>query len=99
MTPRRRPVTSCRIDQRIRELGAALRAHRRKQGLSATALAMLAGISVRTLEGLERGERPPDLDTVFRTLEALGLRLWAIERSRVPDAVVKMRRPAKEPTP
>ena len=99
MTQRRKPATSCRIDARICELGASLRAHRRKQGLSATALALLAGISVRTLEGLERGERPSDLGTVFRVLEALRLRLWAIERARVPDGVVKMRRPAKEPTP
>ncbi|OLR94430.1 helix-turn-helix domain-containing protein [Actinokineospora bangkokensis] len=54
--------------------GAALRAARRRSGLTQEELAHRAGLGVRTVRGLETGERAtPRTDTVHRLADALGL--------------------------
>ena len=52
--------------------GALLRQHRKARGLTQETLAERAGISVRTLNALERGEQSPRDGTVELLAEALG---------------------------
>lgn len=55
------------------ELGAAIRAARRKRGWTQAALASTAGISRPTLINLERGNPHGELGVALRVIAALGL--------------------------
>jgi transcriptional regulator with XRE-family HTH domain len=50
-----------------------LREQREKQGLSMTALAERAGLTQQAVSYIERGMRTPNLDTLLRIADALGL--------------------------
>src|SRR5690349_1988409 len=56
------------------ELGALLRSHRSRLGLTQRELAARAGLSARTIQDLERGLAVPHRTTMKRLLAALGLR-------------------------
>ena len=71
------------------ELGAVIRAERRRQGVRQKDLAMVAGTGVRFLVELERGKPTARMDGVFKVLRALGSRL-AIETAGADE------RPASE---
>ena len=77
--------------------GAALRGHRRAAGLTQEALAERAGVGVRTLQGLERGEAHPLRATTRRLTTALALP--AAARARFLAAAAPPPRPPGPPTP
>ena len=54
---------------------AQIKAARLSQGLTQAELARRAGIPLRTYQRLESGDRGSKLDTLLRTLDALGLNL------------------------
>lgn len=54
------------------ELGAAIRAERRRLGVTQKELAMAAGTGLRYLIELERGKPTARMDGVFKVLRALG---------------------------
>ena len=60
--------------------GGLLRRYRREAGLTQEALAERAGVSVRNIQNLERGENRPLRDTARRLADALALP--AEERTR-----------------
>jgi predicted ATPase/transcriptional regulator with XRE-family HTH domain len=81
-------------------LGEALRDYRRAAGLTQEELAERAGISSRSISGLERGEGPtPRRDTLALLVEALGLD--GAERAAFEAMVVRKRtpRPSLMPAP
>lgn len=57
------------------ELGRTIRSERKRQGLTQQELALLAGVTPRTLGKLEAGKETLRLDTVIPIIRALGLRL------------------------
>src|SRR5690349_22816529 len=66
--------------------GAALRAHRVGSGLTQQELASAAGVSVRTLRGIEQGTvRLPRADTMRRLTRAVGMAggLSTVEPTRI----------------
>jgi transcriptional regulator with XRE-family HTH domain len=69
-----------------RQLGANLRSHRRRLGLSQEAFAEHLGIHRTYVGGLERGERNVTLRTVERLADQLGLS---------PDDLLAPPRPAR----
>jgi len=80
--------------------GALLRRYRLKAGLTQEALAERAGVSVRNVQNLERGENRPLPDTARRLAAALGLE--ATEHTRLLTGAPPRRRTATSlgaPTP
>ncbi len=61
------------------EIGSAIQAARKENGLTQDQLAALAGISERTLRSIEAGSGNPSFSAVLSTAEILGLRI-AVER-------------------
>lgn len=57
------------------DLGSALRAARRRLGLTQQEVADLAGLSDRTVRDLEKGSSSPSLGAVIAVAAVLGLRL------------------------
>lgn len=57
------------------DLGSALRAARRRLGLTQQEVADLAGLSDRTVRDLEKGSSSPSLGAVIAVAMVLGLRL------------------------
>ena len=57
------------------ELGAAVRAARKAQGLRLEDLALAAGVGIRFLSEFERGKTSVQLGEALRVVSALGLRL------------------------
>ncbi|WP_248126490.1 type II toxin-antitoxin system Y4mF family antitoxin [Micrococcus lacusdianchii] len=57
------------------DLGSALRAARRRLGLTQQEVADLAGLSDRTVRDLEKGSSSPSLGAVIAVATVLGLRL------------------------
>lgn len=62
-------MTSIRSPQ---QLGCALRAARKRLGLTQTQLALAAGVGVRFIVDLEAGKPTLRLENVLRVLHALG---------------------------
>lgn len=56
-------------------LGSAVRARRKRDGLTLAEVCGLTGVGVRFLSELENGKRTVRLDKVLHVLNALGLRL------------------------
>lgn len=63
------------------QLGAAIRAARKAQGLRQDELAGAAGVGLRFVVELERGKPSVQLDKVLAVLAALGLRLRIEDRA------------------
>ena len=59
------------------DLGDAIRAARKRQGLRQTDLALVAGTGDRFIRDLERGKETAQLGPTFRVLAALGISLLA----------------------
>jgi y4mF family transcriptional regulator len=57
------------------ELGQTIRRERRRQKLTQEELALLAGVTPRTLGKLEAGHETIRLDSVISVVRALGLRV------------------------
>ena len=72
MSKTRTPVT---ISSHVAEL---LREERERKGLSMTILAERAGLSQQSISYIERGLRIPNLDTLIRLTDALGIELWPL---------------------
>lgn len=64
-----------------KELGAAIRAERKRIGVTQRELAMTAGVGLRYLIELERGKPTARMEGMFRVLQVLGLRLSVTPRS------------------
>jgi transcriptional regulator with XRE-family HTH domain len=61
-----------------KRVAALLKAERERQGLSMTMLAGRAGLSQPSLSYLEHGLRIPNLDTLLRITDALGIELSTV---------------------
>ena len=61
--------------QTIKQLGHALRAARKKLGLTQPQLALAAGVGVRFIVDLEAGKTTLRLENVLRVIDALGGKL------------------------
>lgn len=57
------------------ELGAAIRAERKRLGVTQKELSMTAGVGLRYLIELERGKATARMEGVFKVLQALGLKM------------------------
>ena len=62
------------------EVGAMVRERRREQGISQEQLAGVAGTGIRFISDLENGKGTIQADKMIKVIEALGLRLYAINR-------------------
>jgi len=60
------------------KVAAQLREERERQGISMTLLGERAGLSQQSVSYIERGLRIPNLDTLFRIADALGVELSAV---------------------
>jgi y4mF family transcriptional regulator len=65
-----------------REIGAAVRAERDRQGLKQEDLALAAGVSARTVVQIEQGKPTSRLDVLARVLAALGLSVHVLPARR-----------------
>ncbi len=65
------------------ELGAMVRAERKRQGLRQPDLALAAGTGVMTISRLERGLGTMQISIIMRVLDALGLQLAVAKRTHM----------------
>lgn len=70
------------IIRNSRDLGALVRDHRVKKGLTQAQLATRVGVSRKWLIDLESGKRTSDLRLVLRTVNAIGLQLDAVDKPK-----------------
>ena len=61
---------------------AEIKATRLKRNLTQANMARIAGISLRTYQRLESGDRGAKLDTLLRALDALGLVMTTVSKRR-----------------
>ena len=66
------------------ELGALLRAERKRQGLSQVELAALCGVSPRFLGEIEGGRSTAGIGRILRVCSRLGLDLLVTRRGATP---------------
>jgi transcriptional regulator with XRE-family HTH domain len=66
------------------QLGAALRAQRKAQGLTLEQLSGLSGLGMRFLSELERGKATAELGKTLEVAKLLGLNLYLLPRSESP---------------
>ena len=71
-------------EQRFAEIGRMVAGNRLARGLSQQELAVLCGTTQSAIARLERGGRPPKLDTLLRLAEALDADLLLEMRLRDP---------------
>src|SRR5207248_6887375 len=89
------PATAAEIV--IERFGETLRTYRRAAGLTQEELAERAGVSPRSISGLERGEgATPRRDTVALLVKALSL--TGVDREEFETMVVRAR-PSRNPWP
>lgn len=84
-----KPGVPAKINFRVpcQKVAAQLQAERERQGMSMTVLGERAGLSQQSVSYIERGLRIPNLDTLFRIADALGVELSAV--------IAKATKPAK----
>ena len=70
--------TERKIQTACQKVAFLLQKERERQNLSMTVLAERAGLSQQSISYIERGMRIPNLDTLFRIADALGVELSAI---------------------
>jgi HTH-type transcriptional regulator/antitoxin HipB len=78
------------MDQIIRtpkQLGAAIRRHRRSAGLTQAQLGAKIHLRQATISALERGEPGTELRTVFDVITALGIEIVVRDRSKSPGKI------------
>ncbi len=70
--------------ERIRtteDLGAAIRAARKRQGYTQVELAEIAGVGVTYVSNLERGKETAEIGKALHLVELLSISLYAEDRS------------------
>ena len=70
--------TERKIQADCQKVALLLQRERERQDLSMTVLAERAGLSQQSVSYIERGMRIPNLDTLFRIADALGVELAAV---------------------
>jgi len=75
IVPAKTPSLGPLLEERLRTLGARLRAHREHQKLSAIVTAEAAGMSRVTLHRIERGEPSVTMGAYLSAIDAVGLSL------------------------
>ena len=73
------------------DLGAALRAQRKAQGLTLEQLSGLSGLGMRFLSELERGKATAELGKTLKVAALLGLDCFLIARSSLESRPVNER--------
>ncbi|MHB1537452.1 MAG: helix-turn-helix domain-containing protein [Solirubrobacteraceae bacterium] len=68
--------------QDIEDIARLVREERRRQGMDQETLALVANVAVRSVHRVEHAERTVRLDTLLKTLGALGFELTATHRRR-----------------
>jgi transcriptional regulator with XRE-family HTH domain len=90
LTPERKRLTVPREMDSLEAVGPALRALRKAAGLTQQQLADDSKVGFSMISGYERGSEKPQLATLLRLLDAMGLDLFAlaeamdVARGRVP---------------
>lgn len=64
----------------IEELGAAIRAERKAQGLTQTELADACDVSLSFVVGLERGKSTAEIGKALLVIQTLGINLYLKKR-------------------
>jgi ribosome-binding protein aMBF1 (putative translation factor) len=72
-------------EQRFAEIGRMVAGNRLARGMSQQELAVLCGTTQSAIARLERGGRPPKLDTLMRIADALDAELLLEMRLRDPE--------------
>ncbi|NEE03777.1 helix-turn-helix transcriptional regulator [Phytoactinopolyspora halotolerans] len=72
-----------------RQLGAAVRAERKRRGMSQVALAASAGVSRAWLARFETGHRAASIEQIFLVLRALGL-AFELAEPKMTDGEAKL---------
>jgi transcriptional regulator with XRE-family HTH domain len=88
------PAVGTILEKALRELGAQLRAQRKRLGVSATTTAEAAGMSRVTLHRIERGEPSVAVGAYLSVASSLGLKLVldaASDRRKKPAPPSKIR--------
>ena len=62
-----------RLDLELRGVSERIRQYRQKAGITQRALAQRAGISLDAVHRIENGARHPNLESLYRIAQALGL--------------------------
>jgi len=70
-----------------KQLGAAIRRHRRSVGLSQAQLGAKTNLRQATISALERGEPGTELRTVIDVMTALGIEIVVRDRSQSPGKI------------
>jgi HTH-type transcriptional regulator/antitoxin HipB len=70
-----------------KQLGAAIRRHRRSAGLSQAQLGAKTNLRQATISVLERGESGTELRTVIDVMAALGIEMVVRDRSQGPGKI------------
>lgn len=60
------------------EIGQRIARHRKRAGMSQTALAAAAGLHRTNVWRFETGENVPKIDTLYRIADALGVLPWSL---------------------
>jgi transcriptional regulator with XRE-family HTH domain len=71
-------LTDAKVQAACQRVAASLQKERERQGLSLTGLGERAGLSQQSVSYIERGLRIPNLDTLLRIADALGVELSVI---------------------
>ena len=69
------PIRNMNAIRNSEELGAAIRAERKRLGVTQKEVAMTSGVGLRYLSELERGKPTARMEGVFKVLQTLGLQL------------------------
>ena len=91
LTPRRKRLTVSREMELASTVGPALRALRKAAGLTQQALAERAQVGFAMISSYERGNELPQLSTLSRLLEAMGLDFLAFAHALAPESPAPLR--------
>jgi transcriptional regulator with XRE-family HTH domain len=94
--PAQTPAIDAHTAEHLKLLGARIRGHRKRHGLSAATTAEAAGMSRVTLHRIERGEPSVTIGAYLNALAALGLEMSVVDSTAttphaVPDVPASVR--------
>lgn len=95
--PAKAPPVGEVLTARLQALAARIRAHRKRQKISATAAAEAAGLSRVTLHRIERGEPSVTLGAYLSVIDAVGLQLEIRDPQARPPAAEAAALPERVP--
>lgn len=87
--PAKAPPVGEVLAARLLALGESIRAHRRRQKISATLTAEAAGMSRVTLHRIERGEPSVTMGAYLSAIDAVGLQ-WELRDPQAPPSTADM---------